>query len=502
MRNGITHWKSLLPLAFALLGAGCGGGGGGGGSTLGSAIPATCSVSGGGGTGTGSFAPSAPTYFKVSDAAQPSDRFGGTFEGSQDGDDTISMSDDGATLVVGAPGDSGGFAQGAVHTYVNSGGWAATSIRAASNPDDSDEFGASVAISGDGNTLAVGAPKEDGSRTGPGATKNDNAADAGAAYVYMRSGIDWTGEVYIKASNTDAGDQFGYSVALSDDGDTLAVGARNEDGGGNKAGAVYIFVRDGGGTWTQQAYLKSSSVEALDEFGYSVALSADGDTLAVGAGEDGNTLDTPSNSGAVHVFIRCDTDWFAQAELKPASLSSNDALGSSIAISDDGDTVASGAPRADGFAGAVYVFRRSTSGEWSVQQRLTADNADSVGDGDLFGSSVSLTDDGNRLAVGAPQEDGDGTGVNNGDTDNSAGEFFEAGAGYVFERTNSSWSQDDYLKASNTETDDLFGTSISFAGNGSALVVGAGGEDGGDEGVNADDSNNDSNNSAGAAYVY
>jgi hypothetical protein len=158
----------------------------------------------------------------------------------------------------------------------------------ASNAEAGDVFGISVALAGD--TLAVGAYGEASGATGGQA--DNSAINAGAVYVFVRTGATWTQQAYLKAPNTGAGDLFGYSVALS--GDTLAIGAPNESSGATgvnpasgqadnsaiQAGAVYVFVRTGT-TWTQQAYLKASNTGAGDLFGWSVALS--GDTLAVGA---------------------------------------------------------------------------------------------------------------------------------------------------------------------------------------------------------------------------
>ena len=170
----------------------------------------------------------------------------------------------------------------------------------------------------------------------------------------MRSGTTWTQQAYVKASNTDAGDDFGYSVAL--DGNTLAVGARQEasnatgiggDDTDNSAmgrGAVYVFVRSGT-SWTQQAYVKASNTEADDWFGHSVAL--DGDMLAVGAryedsnatGIDGDESDNSAmDSGAVYVFARSGTTWMQQAYVKASNTGAGDWFGQSVALA--GDTLA------------------------------------------------------------------------------------------------------------------------------------------------------------------
>ncbi|MBU6482923.1 MAG: FG-GAP repeat protein, partial [Nitrospirae bacterium] len=189
----------------------------------------------------------------------------------------------------------------------------------ASNTDANDDFGYDVALSGD--TLVVGARQESSSASGVNGNQADNGApSAGAVYVFTRTAGVWTQQAYLKASNTDAGDGFGYSVALA--GDTLVVGAPFEasnamgvngnqaDNSAPNSGAVYVFTRTAG-VWTQQAYLKASNTDAGDEFGISIALA--GDSLAVAGlfeasnatGVNGNQADNSApNSGAVYVFTR------------------------------------------------------------------------------------------------------------------------------------------------------------------------------------------------------
>src|SRR5262249_12317040 len=149
----------------------------------------------------------------------------------------------------------------------------------ASNTNGFDRFGSSVALSADGNTLAVGADGESSAAAGINGDQTNNTAPiAGAVYVFVRSGTTWTQQAYIKASNTDSRDAFGREVALSGDGKTLAVSAPDEASSatginGNQAinntnmsGAVYVFVRSVT-TWTQEAYIKASNTDAGDSFG-------------------------------------------------------------------------------------------------------------------------------------------------------------------------------------------------------------------------------------------
>ncbi|PIE68227.1 MAG: integrin, partial [Deltaproteobacteria bacterium] len=349
----------------------------------------------------------------------------------------------------------------------------------ASNTNAGDVFGWSVALSADGNTLAVGAYLEDSDATGIGGEQaNNDANKAGAVYIFTRTGTTWSQQTYIKASNTDANDWFGYSVALSADGNTLAVGAHLEDSdatgidgdeannSADGAGAVYVFTRTGT-SWSHQAYIKASNTDVGDNFGFSVALSSEGNTLAVGAYfEDSNgneANNSKSQAGAVYVFSRTGTTWSQQAYIKAANTDAYDSFGYSVALSADGNTLAVGAYQEDSSAtgingdkndngansaGAVYIFTR-TGTNWNQQAYIKASNTDAD---DYFGESVTLSADGNTLAVGATGEDSNATGIN-GDKDNNSTN--DAGAVYVFNRTGIFWSQQAYIKASNTDKFDM-----------------------------------------------
>lgn len=220
---------------------------------------------------------------------------------------------------------------GAVYLFSNSGsGWNQDAYIKASNPGVDNRFGVKVALSADGATLAVGANGEGDDATGVHIgdyTKNTGASNSGAVYLFNNSGSGWAQTAYIKASNADGGDGFGVSVALSADGGTLAVGtiAEEEDATGIYAGdyftnnnqmglgggAVYLF-SNSSGSWAQQAYIKASNTGDGDRFGISVALTPDGDTLAVGAEYEKSaatginsteTGDTSSgNDGAVYLY--------------------------------------------------------------------------------------------------------------------------------------------------------------------------------------------------------
>ena len=171
---------------------------------------------------------------------------------------------------------------------------------ASTNTGLGDQFGFSVALNANGNTLAVGVYDESGSGRAVNAPIDRMRGGSGAVYVFVRSGATWTREAYLKTWNAEGGDSWGVSVALSDDGNTLATGSLDEDcvctgvvnapsdvgASDQKAdlstGAAAIFVRSGA-TWSQQAYIKASNTGQEDWFGVRLALSGDGNTLAVGA---------------------------------------------------------------------------------------------------------------------------------------------------------------------------------------------------------------------------
>jgi hypothetical protein len=393
-----------------------------------------------------------------------------------------------------------------------------------------DWFGYSVAVSG--NTVVVGAPQEDSSSLGVNSLPNELAAgSAGAAYVFSESGGVWTQEAYLKPAAVgpggQAGDHFGFSVAVS--GDTVVVGAIAEDSastgvnstpieGATDSGAAYVFVRSGG-VWSQQAYLKPGAVgasQASDEFGWSVAIS--GDTAAVGAyneassttGINSSPNELAPGAGAAYVFARSGGVWNQQAYLKPAAVGTaqaNDHFGAAIAVS--GDTVVVGAFQEDssstginstpneaaGGAGAAYVFAR-TGSVWSQQAYLKPAVVGPNGQaGHLFGTSVAISED--TVAVGADHESSSTLGVNSTPNDGAG----SSGAVYVFTRSAGTWSQQAYVKPSaigTTQVGDGFGTSVALSGD--TLVVGAIGEDSSTTGV--DSTPNESAALAGAAYVF
>ncbi|TQV74277.1 integrin [Exilibacterium tricleocarpae] len=387
----------------------------------------------------------------------------------------------------------------------------------ASNTDAGDSFGYSVALSANGATLAVGAYGEDSATTIIDGNPNNSAAgeNSGAVYIFVRDGLEWEQQAYIKPSNTGAGDFFGTALALSDDGSTLVVGATDEDsssaGGGGQnddvenSGAVYVFSR-ADGDWSQDAVIKASNIDEDDNFGEVVALSGDGDTLAVSAyreasGDPGNPNNNARPSaGAVYLYSRTNQGWDFDRYLKAPNPDQDDVFGTSLALDSTGETLAVGAPGDDGStngmtdSGAVYVFVENND-EWQQQAYVRASNADQ---GDRFGGAVSLSDDGDMLAVGAAFEASDATGIDGDEADDS---IDGAGAAYIFTREGNAWTQQTYFKASNTDWSDNFGAALALSGSGTALAVGAPFENGTSVGIGGDQTA-DPESDYGAVYFF
>ena len=395
----------------------------------------------------------------------------------------------------------------------------------ASNTNGNDEFGSAVALSGD--LFAVGAGREASCENGinPSGTNNGCAA-AGAVYVYKRTGGVWAFDAYIKASNSEANDWFGDAIAL--DGNTLVVGARGEDScadgvGGSQtdngcgtAGAAYVFVRNAG-VWTQQAYVKASNSSAGvkrsgsfagDWFGWAVDIQ--GDTLVVSApfedscatGIGGNESDdTCVDAGAAYIFKRAGSTWTQAAYVKASNTDSRDEFGQAVAVY--GDTVAVGSSEEESCvtgtpsgpssnvcynSGAVYVFR--DTGSWAEEAFLKrASNSSNT----RFGSSLGMAAD--SLAVGVTGDGNCGTGVGS----MAGGGCATSGAVHMYARSGTTWSQEAYIKATNTEAGDAFGTKLDLDGN--RLIVNAWKEASCSKVPNSLEADNGCAN-AGAAYIY
>ena len=325
-------------------------------------------------------------------------QLGGYIDGERAGDgsgSSVALSSDGQTLAVGATGNGdNGRTAGHVRVYA----WSGSAWSQLGGDIDGeaagDLSGRSVALSSDGQTLAVGAYGNDG--------PSENSLDQrGHVRVYAWSGSDWT-QLGSDIDGERAGDGSGSSVALSSDGQTLAVGATGNGDNGRTAGHVRVYAWNGS-AWTQLGG-DIDGEAAGDSSGVSVALSSDGHTLAVGAnGNDGNGTD----AGHVRVYAWSGSAW-SQLGGDIDGEAAGDNSGYSVSLSSDGQTLAVGARLNAGNgpnAGHVRVYAWN-----SLAWTQLGGDIDGEPAGDSSGWSVALSSDGQTLAVGAPAfRDGDST---------------------------------------------------------------------------------------------
>lgn len=371
-------------------------------------------------------------------AAHPGaeDHFGVSLDLSSDGNTLVvgaSTEDSAAVGVDGNDLDDSAENAGAAFVFTRAGTvWSQQAYLKASNAEAKDNFGVEVTIDGAGDLIAVSAPFEDSSADGVGGNQNTNLAEgAGAVYLFNRVAGAWSQSAYVKGSHSGSDQHFGASLALSTDGRALVVGAPGEGSGSTGidgpqtnnsrpgSGAAYLFrLQDAG--WQQEAYLKASRAVAGIAFGTSLAIDADGSTIAVGA---------PLESS----------------------------IGTGVDGNQDDSSVAA--------AGAVYVFDHRPE-SWQQRNYLKASNTDA---GDLFGYRLALNGSGTLLAVGAAAEASIAAGIGGDQADNS---LAGAGAVYLFARGKENWNQRAYLKASPGGTLHHFGRSVAFNADGSTLAVG------------------------------
>jgi len=312
-----------------------------------------------------------------------------------------------------------------------------------------DDFGTSVALSADGTRALVGSPTDDRDSSG--------VTDTGSARVYLRTGSTWTEEAMLVASGAAAGDRFGIAVALSSDGSRALVGAFMDDTP-VETGSVRVFLRTGT-AWAEEATLVPNGGAQGDNFGWSVAISADGSRAVVGAPLD----DTAggANAGSAQVFLRTGTTWNFESALLAPDGAANDNLGWSVAISSDGSRAVAGAPLDDiagaTDAGSARVFLR-TGTTWAQELSLFASDRAM---GDNLGWSVAVSSDASRVLVGAYLDDTLAFGV-------------DTGSARVFLRSGAVWSEEATLVGTTgLAANDNFGWSVAISSDGSRALVGA-----------------------------
>lgn len=337
----------------------------------------------------------------------------------------------GNTAVVGSPFSGGG----AAYVFVRSGTtWSQQAKLVGADVAADDQFGRAVAIWGD--TIVVGSLGDD----------NEGGDGAGSAYVFVRSGTTWGQQAKVRADDGEPFAFLGGTVAIY--GDTIVAGAGRDDHpeAGANAGSAYVFVRSGT-SWSQQAKLTASDPAADNEFGTSVAIWAD--TAVIGA-EAPLALQGPQTgdtAGSAYVFVRSGSSWSQQAKLTADVPTLGDQFGFSVAVENDTALVGS---HFDDDNGSVFVFVRS-GGTWSQQAKLTSSEPEMFAD---FGASVDLH--GNVAVVGAPFEDGVGS---------------RSGAAYFFERSGTTWTQQDRVAPADLGDPANFGGAVALWGD--TAVIGA-----------------------------
>jgi hypothetical protein len=402
---------------------------------------------------------------------------------------SIAISGDGSTVAAGAylsdsiaPGPVAIGGTGSVFVYTKpAGGWVnatQTAILIAKVKAANDWLGNSVAINSDGSIIAAGAHGYD-----PGGTSG-----AGALFVFIKPGGGWVNgyqQAMLTASDKLTSDKLGYSLAMSSDGSTIVSGAYGADPGSVDAGVAYVFTKPGGG-WvngTETAKLSASDKASADQFGFNVAVSGDGLTIAIDA--NNAAISSIIKAGAVYVFMKPGGGWISAtqtAKLTASDYAANDYLGASVSVNSDGSVIVAGAygsdPEATVDAGAAYVYVKP-AGDWVNATQTCKLTASDKAAGDAFGFASSISSDGSTIAVGSYKA--------------TIGAITGAGAVYLFSKPAGGWTngtETSKVFASDGAASDWFGRAVSLCSDGSYVAIGASYADPG--GINA----------AGAAYIF
>lgn len=309
----------------------------------------------------------------------------------------------------------------------------------------SDHFGSRVTMSGDGNVIAIAAPDID----------VGGVVNCGAVYVYNRSGSTFIFKAKLTASDKSPDDNFGISLKLNENGTVLAVGAPNNDASGiNNAGAVYVF-KQTSGTWSQITKLTAADLSSASYLGSAVAINAAGTVIFAGA--PGNNSNGQVGAGAVYVFS-ANPNWTQTYKLFLANAPAASEFGGAIDLNSGGTVAAIGAPNQrvgtlDG-SGVVYIFTFTTT--WTQTGEITAASAQPGG---RFGASVSITELGTSVLIGAPQMDDLGYGIS------------DVGRAYLFTKNGSLWNESKQFVKPSPIFGDQYGNAVAINSTGDKIFV-------------------------------
>jgi hypothetical protein len=349
---------------------------------------------------------------------------------------SAALSANGDTALIGAPRDNGEI--GAVWVYTRSGStWAEQAKLTPGEALGAPRFGRSVSLSADGNTALVGGSNDGG---------------VGAAWVYTRSGSTWTQQAKLTGGEEIGSGWFGWSVALSADGETALVGGYVDH---SNLGAAWVFKRSGT-TWTQQgAKLTGGEESGAGEFGWSVALSGDGQTALIGGHAD------HEGQGAAWLFAAPEpgsgtgSTWTQQGtKLTGGEESGAGEFGQAVALSGDGQTALIGGRADHEDQGAAWVFVPPSAGSTWLQQGAKLTGGEESGAGE-FGQSVALAADGETALIGGRADDDD------------------LGAAWLFARAGSTWTQQaGKLTGGEESGEGELGWSAALSADGSTALLG------------------------------
>ena len=329
----------------------------------------------------------------------------------------------------------------------------------ASDGAPSDLFGHSVAVSGDGQTVVVGAWGD-----------GDKGNSSGSVYIFTKQANGSYAQTQkLVPSDGRANDGFGFSVAVSGDGQTVVVGTPFDDDQGDASGTVYIFTKQANGSYLRIQKLVAADGAIEFVFGSSVVITADGSTIVVGATQNGSKA---TDAGSAYIFTKQSNGTYLQTQkLVAADRASRDKFGESVAITPDGSTVVVGAFQDDdkgSNSGSVYIFTKQANGSYLQKQKLVASDGAA---GDWFGYSVAVSGDGSTVVIGAYRDDDKGS---------------DSGSAYVFtKQSNGTYLQTQKLVASDGAPNDYFGYRVYVSGDNSTIIVGAYIDDDDDKGTNS-----------------
>lgn len=360
---------------------------------------------------------------------------------------SAALSSDGQMLVIGSINDNSN--TGCAYVYRREGlSWVLEQKLVGSTSAASSFAGRYIEVSPDGSTIAIGS--------------EGNNSNRGAVYIFTKVAGVWTEQAELVGSNLSANSYFGRPFALSEDGNTIAIAAHIRLVSGLTSGVVYIFQRTGT-TWAEEAVLTHPTPANSQGFGRGCDITLDGNTVVVGAHNDGTTV-WGTAAGSAFVFTRTGSTWSAAVQLIPPFLETSDAFGACVKISDDGQVAFVGAHQTNSASqsdpGAIHVFRK-VSGQWKHEAKLWMPDGRA---NDYLGNYFQIADNGNQIYVGVPGSDMKGA---------------DAGAVIIFSYESGKWITKARIAPSTLAAGHLFGASLAVTPDAKMLVVVSSGDDAG-----------------------